>query len=369
VNPEELIVSALRRIPAPWPEHPAEGFDVAVVNAATAHGVLALLATTSAIERWPDPVRATLGKARRDEAAAEPIRRQDLIKVLAELRGAGIQALPMKGALLAYTHYPNPWLRPRLDTDLLVSPVDRSRADEVLRALGYRPGTHFGGDFVTHQFRYERPSAFDFNDVVDLHWKIANPHVFADTFSFEELAHDAVSVPALGPDARGLSAAHSLVIACVHRVAHHDSSERLIWLYDIHLLASVMDPASGERVADLVQAKQLRSVCAHGLMQAQARFSTSAQGTWVDRLQRTVEGNEPTAAFLRTDLKKVDILVSDLRTLSSWRQRLALIREHLFPPVAYMRKTYGVSNPVLLPFTYVIRAVTGARKWFRSNDR
>jgi hypothetical protein len=40
------------------------------------------------------------------------------------------------------------------------------------------------------------------------------------------------------------------------------------------------------------------------------------------------------------------------------------VREHLFPPMAYMRKAYGVTNPVLLPFTYVIRTVTGVRKWF-----
>ena len=96
---------------------------------------------------------------------------------------------------------------------------------------------------------------------------------------------------------------------------------------------------------------------------------TSGHGEWIDRLQNTAAPDEPTAAFLRTDLKKIDVLVSDLRTLDSWRQRIALIREHLFPPVAYMRQAYGVTNPVLLPFTYVIRAITGVAKWFRANSR
>ena len=369
MNPEELIVPALRHETVPWPEGAADGLDVALVSAAANEGVTALLATTPAVERWPEGVRATLNRVRRGEAAAEPIRRQDLIQVLAELRAGDVDALLMKGALMAYTHYPSPWLRPRLDTDLIVAPASRSRADAVLRGLGFRPGTHFSGDFVTHQFRYERPSQFEFNDVVDLHWKIANPHVFADAFTFEELAEDAVSVPALGPAARGLSAAHALVLACVHRVAHHDSSERLIWLYDIHLLASLMDAASGDQVARLAQVKQLRSVCAHGLSHAQARFATSSHGDWFNRLQSGVESSEPTAAFIRTDLKKIDVLVSDLRTLGSWRQRLTLIREHLFPPLAYMRTVYGVSNPLLLPFTYVIRAVTGVGKWFRTNSR
>ena len=84
--------------------------------------------------------------------------------------------------------------------------------------------------------------------------------------------NDAISVPALGPEARGLSAPHAFVLACVHRVAHHDSSERLIWLYDIHLLASAMDAAAGKKWSISRRSKQLRSVCAHGLAQAQARF-------------------------------------------------------------------------------------------------
>ena len=369
MNPEQLIVRALRHEAVPWPDAPADGLDAALIGAAAGHGVTAMLATMPAIERWPEGIRATLSRARRGEAAADAIRQQDLIHLLAELHRAGIQALLMKGALMAYTYYPSPWLRPRLDTDLLVSPADRSRADDVLRGLGFRPGTHYDGDFVTHQFCYERPSQFEFNDVVDLHWKVANPHVFADAFTFEELANDAIAVPALGPAARGLSAPHSFVLACVHRVAHHDSSERLIWLYDIHLLASAMDSAAGERVEHLALIKQLRSVCAHGLAQARARFTTSGHGEWIDRLQNATAPDEPTVAFLRTDLKKIDVLMSDLRALDSWGQRIALIREHLFPPTAYMRKAYGVTNPVLLPFTYVIRAITGVAKWFRANGR
>ena len=369
MNPEDLIVPALRRMPAPWPTHPPEGLDVAVLAAAADHGVAALLATMPATERWPDAIRATLGRTRRAEAAAEVIRRQDLVSLLSHLHDAGIPALLMKGASIAYTHYPSPWLRPRFDTDLLVAPADRARADEVLRGLGYQPATHFDGDFVTHQFRYDRPSKFEFNDVVDLHWKIANPHVFADAFSFDELAADAVAVPALGPETRTLSTAHAFLIACVHRVAHHGNSERLIWLYDIHLLAAAMDAAFGDRVVDLAHAKQLRAVCARGIAQAQSRFAIEPPAGWIARLQSGVEGSEPTAAFLRADRKKIDVLLSDLRTLGGWRQRLTLLREHLFPPAAYMRNAYGVTNPLLLPFSYVIRALTGFRKWFRANGR
>ena len=40
---------------------------------------------------------------------------------------------------------------------------------------------------------------------------------------------------------RGLSPVHALLVACIHRVAHHRGTERLIWLLDIHLLASRLE--------------------------------------------------------------------------------------------------------------------------------
>jgi hypothetical protein len=39
------------------------------------------------------------------------------------------------------------------------------------------------------------------------------------------------------PSARGLSSVDALVLTAVHRIAHEFDSERLIWLYDIDLIA------------------------------------------------------------------------------------------------------------------------------------
>jgi putative nucleotidyltransferase-like protein len=365
VNVEELIVPALRHEAVPWPTDATEALETALLDAAGDHGVAALLAAAPAVECWPNRVRAALGRVRRLEAAAEVIRKQDLVRMLDHLGGAGIRGLLLKGAQIAYTHYPHPWLRPRLDTDLLVAPRDRSRADEVLRGLGYAPGTHFDGTLVTHQFQYHRTNRYGLTDVVDLHWKVANPQIFAEAFTFEELDADAIPLSALHANARGPSDAHALVLACVHRVAHHDNSDRLIWLYDIHLLADAMNAACREKVAGVADAKRLRSVCAHGVAHARARFATTAPRDWLDRLEAIREDREPTAAFLQNGRTKMDILISDLRTLPAWRPKVRLIREHLFPPVAYMRRAYGSVNPILLPFTYVHRIATGVGKWFR----
>ena len=375
MNPEELIVPALRLEAVPWPSDASGALEAAVIAAASDHGVAPLLAAAPAVERWPDGVRSTLGRARRAEAAIEVVRRQDLIALLDALQRASVRALLLKGTQLAYTHYPHPWLRPRLDTDLLVASRDRSRADEVLRELGYRPATGFDGTLVTHQFQYERTDRFGFTNAVDLHWKVANPHVFAEVFTFDELDAEAVSISALHAHARGPSDAHALVLACVHRVAHHDNSDRFIWLYDIHLLIRVMNPESRHRLAALASAKQLRSVCAAGVEHARARFATPVPAGWLGvqappsrkalRRTSTADQAEPTAAFLRNGRTKVDILISDLRALRGTRLKARLIREHLFPPADYMRREYGSVNAFLLPLTYIHRIATGVGNWFR----
>jgi hypothetical protein len=64
--------------------------------------------------------------------------------------------------------------------------------------------------------------------------------------------------------------------------------------------------------------------------------------------------------------RKVDVLRSDLEQLPSWAERLALVREHLFPPPAYMAARYGAGcHWPLLPLLYLDRIIRGATGWFR----
>jgi hypothetical protein len=60
------------------------------------------------------------------------------------------------------------------------------------------------------------------------------------------------------------------------------------------------------------------------------------------------------------------VLVSDLKALRSWRARLRLLREHAFPPPAFMRQRYGTTRWWLLPALYVYRFATGAVRWVRT---
>ncbi len=58
---------------------------------------------------------------------------------VAALHAAGVEVVALKGAVLAFFHYPDPALRPMGDLDLLLKePGDLSRATEALRRAGWR---------------------------------------------------------------------------------------------------------------------------------------------------------------------------------------------------------------------------------------
>ena len=74
-----------------------------------------------------------------------------------------------------------------------------------------------------------------------------NPQILADSLPFDALWRDAVPVVRLGPGARMPSLVGSIVLASIHRLAHHQQQERLIWLYDVRLLATLLNDADWQK--------------------------------------------------------------------------------------------------------------------------
>ena len=365
-TPAALLAAALRGDAAPWPAEVTASFEADLLDAASTEGVTELLSVAPALQRWPHSVESAVLQRRREAAAIEIIRQNELANLLSAMQQEGIKPLVLKGSGLAYTHYQQPWMRSRLDMDLLVASGDRAPASDVLGSLGYQPSTHFDGELVTYQAQLRRVDGHEMTHRVDLHWKIANPQVFSNAFAFTELDRAAVPIPQLGSSARTLSSPHALVLACLHRVAHHQNSNRLIWLYDIRLLLDAMSQGELEHAVEIARSKNLQAVVAAGVSRARHLVGSNAQRPGIERLFQGPVGSERTAdEFLRTDRTKFDDLRSDMRALQGWRPKIRLIREHLFPPAAYMRHAYGVSNPVLLPLAYAVRAASGASRWFR----
>jgi hypothetical protein len=367
----DAVCAAIRGIPNVWRGLTAPAEQSRFLAAAARHRLRPLIAArlreTGEWRSWPQTVRGALADAERAEAALEIARRQELSRLLAACGSADLPVLLIKGAALAYSMYPEPWLRPREDTDLVVRSSDAERADRVLRDCGFRPAIRQRGRLVTHQRLYHRADAAGRRDAYDLHWKIADPAPFADLLSVDDLLRDASTV-AVGDRARARvpSTSHALLLACWHRVSHHHDAGDLLWLYDLHLLADRSSDADARTAIDIARRTGTGPICARGLRLAAERFGTGLPSRFIEELEKP-DGAAPslTVSYLQPDARKVDLLAADLKALPDWESRARLVREHLFPPAEYMFETYGRSNRMLLPVLYLWRIASGAPRWFR----
>ena len=323
-------------------------------ESARAHRIHLLLADRFALSEIADDLRAA--------AALDAAREPELRSVIAAL--ADVKPVLIKGAGLAYTHYPRSELRPREDTDLLISSADRTRVATALEGLRYERTTEVDGELVTGQFHFQRHDSRGVRHALDVHWRISNVRAFAEALSYDEVVAASTALPCLGPAARVPSAVHSLVIACAHRVAHHGDTDQLLWLFDIHLLARSLTFAERDQFTKLVTARRLRAVAAKGLASAAAAFG-GIDTLWVAAIEAASTTVEPSAAFVGGAMRRVDVLTADLAATTRWRDRIRLLREHLFPGAAFMYERYGTHRAAVLPLLYAHRIVSGAPKWFR----
>jgi hypothetical protein len=336
------------------------------LQAAAGHRVRPLLAwrIRELGEKWPPAVVDALEASERAEAAIELLRQREIGRVLRAIGSAGLRVLVFKGAALACTHYHEPWLRPRQDTDLLVAPHDAAETGRVLEAAGYRPAPAVAGQFVSHQRSYIRREASGLRHDIDLHWKPSNPVPLADLLPFDDL-FDSAQVVAIGQasEVRVPRPAHALLLSCLHRSSHHADSADLLWLYDIHLQAHRLTDDERAEALDLIGRTGAGASCARALVLARERFNTSVSDDLLAALR--TPGRVPLPAlYLRSDVSKADLLKADLAAIDGVRGRVRLLKEHLFPPAAYMLRDPRQSRWVL-PALYAWRIVRGARGWFR----
>lgn len=337
-----------------------------IYDAARAHDVLPMVADRLALApELPDDLRELFLEELHRVTAVDLAVEAELRRLHVACAARQVPLLLFKGSHLAYSHYPRPDLRARIDSDILIAREHRELVDEIFRAdLGYDAPTKLSGELSATQTMYVKYEEGTEVHVVDLHWRLASPQVFAKVLSFEELYEASTPLPVLGAWARGPSNVHALLIACMHRVAHHhDEPDRFKWLFDIHLVASRFTPAEWTSFADAVLDRQVSAVCLDSLARAAEWFATPVPEAYAADVRfADARPREQTAAYLRTRPKASQVL-DDLRALPRWTDRLQLLREHLFPAAAYMREVYAPGSERPLPVLYVQRALRGLVKW------
>jgi Uncharacterised nucleotidyltransferase len=352
-----LLRSGARGEVQAWPDSLTDSLTADELRALVEHGVGPLVYA-----------RLRLPQLRQDAihaAAHEPLRAVDLAEVLSALAARGVEALILKGTALAYDLYPAPELRPRSDTDLLIARDDLPALRTTMHALGFEELPSSGDEHGLRQAVFTRAPGM----VYDVHWAATNVPAFDAVLRFEELLLRAIALPKLGPHARGLSHVDALLMACIHRVAHHHDSERLIWLVDIDLLRERMSRQEQERFWQLAAQGRVVGVCSRSIAVADAWLSRTPHdlaGQWLSAEE--LSRDEPTAAFLDRDITHGGVLASSLRALP-WRARIERLWQVAFPPRAFMRQQFGAHHALTLPWWYFYRGVRGVARLFRKAGR
>jgi hypothetical protein len=313
---------------------------------------------------WPRDLRDAIAAEVRGRAVSELLRREELIAVVEALAAEDISPIFLKGTALAYSLYASPSSRPRIDNDILIccNQVDGFRS--VMKGLGYAAPVHCDGDLLFCQFPLAKTTLYGLEHRFDCHWKISTQSVFANVLTYGEVDDRTVALPALGARARTLAAGDALLLACIHSVMHHRNADVLVWMYDIHLLASALSNSEFDRFSEAAVAKGVATICGQQLRRAQKLLGARISDAALDALNRQ-QGREASAVYLRADRRWIDELHSSLRALPRWRDRLRLVREVVLPGPAYMLNAYGLAGSVgvaLLPLLYVHRVLFGGWK-------
>ncbi len=337
---------ALNGKPADWPAEltPVE------IEALLEHGVVPMVYRVSHLPQLRElAIRA---------AGVEPQRLADLREVVAALAERGIDSLILKGSALAYEIYDAPELRPRGDTDLLIAREALEATREALRALGFQEIPGSGDEHGVRQALFTRgPHTYD------VHWSVANTAVFEGVLPFDELRERSVALPRISEHARGLSHVDALLLACVHRVAHHHDSDRLIWLCDIALLRDRMSAEEHRLFWEIAAERRIAGICERAVILADEWMSRPRRHRASDSIDG-IRDHEPSRVLMNRRITRGRLLSANLRALP-WRSRARRVWQLAFPPVSFIRRSFGTRSRLALPWLYVYRGARGIARLLR----
>ncbi|HSV45464.1 MAG TPA: nucleotidyltransferase family protein, partial [Ramlibacter sp.] len=168
---DSLLCAVLQgHLPA-WPE----GLDGdLLLMRSDYHGVAPHMHERMSQSDWPAAVLDALRLRVQSLAMWELRHHQYMAEAVAALAMAGAEPLVIKGTGLAYSLYTNPVLRPRADTDILISASSGAAAHMCLTRLGFRRASAVHGDFASYQATYQKAAPEGGTHALDLHWKINN---------------------------------------------------------------------------------------------------------------------------------------------------------------------------------------------------
>lgn len=224
--------------------HP-EGLDWShLIQISARHGVLPLLYLAfhdNRSESIPHDVLRSLADSFHRTAIYNYSMTRELLRILDLFKAHGISSLPFKGPIIAYCIWGDLSMRQFGDLDILVSLNDVTRAEELLRGVGYQSDHQLneGQQAVILESKYHlhfRNPQSGCN--VEIHWRLSGS-VMPSQVDLDGLWGRAVNVRFFGRNVLTMSKEDLLLVLCEHGARH--TWDRLTWICDVALLMKSQD--------------------------------------------------------------------------------------------------------------------------------
>jgi hypothetical protein len=307
-------------IPTPTPDW------TSLLRLADYHRLTPLVARMTRDLPKPVQVDVALQNAARVNAQRNLLLFAHTTRIAAAFQSAGIDALFLKGPLLAHQIYGDLSLRVCGDVDVLVPAGRFMEAAALLTHLGYDAGVELGESALRMHLRSQHDLAFAHADgtLVELHADLAQPHYSYHT-NLEHWFRDARTIEVSGHFLRTPSAEHALLLAIIHGTKH-------VWTR-LDLLADIAGIIRKPLDWDLVR---------HEVRQAGAERAAAVAG----RLLRDILGiSTPLLGKDRSGARLADAIAQRLvrqRDPSYWQSRIfdLAVRERPADRLRYVTNLY-----------------------------
>lgn len=286
---------------------------------------------------------------------------RQLQQLTAAFRDAGVRMMVLKGPALARMVYPDPALRPGSDLDILVHPKEMMHSKEILAQLGYTcDGRKFGTDVeaLNHHEEFTSSEEGEQFRSIELHWKLIRVGILQE-IDAENLFDNAVQVSADGVVFEALNPVDALIHRALNNAFMHDSDMRLIWIYDILMLArSLKEPDDWLLLQDRCVVWRARFAVEIALTLARSWYGLRLPDACADFSTWPSPTAEELDAWNRitSRRKRLDFMIGAyLPHDAGFLERIWLTIRLIVPPRSVMVKTNPVPHPWLLPLAYVSR--------------
>jgi len=255
--------------------------------------------------------------------------------MLQRMQESGVACITLRGQSLAEAMYDPPASRPQTDIDLLVHEKDVPAAKQVVVQSGFEPVEH-------HPLLFLREDALldlhaDPLDMDRIHaWGYLTPMRTQDFFSHTEQGEPA-GMPALLVHPRV-----NLPYLCFHAMKH--SFERLIWLWDIALLArKVQEQHQWDAVQEGIQEYRLERPCFYALSYVQKHLDAPVPEHLLEKIRPTMDWREQALFSRFMHHESIPFLAERLfaRMMPDFRHRLTFWRETIVPREEVRRQIAG----------------------------